>query len=350
MPEAPVQASTVQISTELVSSILASVEELKSSVSNLEADNQRLRKELGSVKLMWWPCTESRASSFASFLNCQNIWILACTEPQVHVLRDEYISRSRIHTIFNICAEAREVVLDLELDHFMHANHCNRKQNTEAIKNYFNPQLDTIWINRPCPNFVEDVNWTCGRCNSHKRTSWPRCTDRCITSGSDGPAGLYRLAFNFSAWKQPSESLDGMGPAELLLRHSITELLLVVGDIDTFESDRDVFFESPVDRPFYTATNTFSREAMDDDPGGCYTLTWEEMELNVTRNIQKFKDNRTAELKAILETDHATDDEIDTVLYWEEQQGFSKWTIPKIKFVVPRSHNSDWIHRASTNR
>lgn len=50
MPEAPVQASTVQISTELLSSILASVEEPKSEDSNLEADNQRLRKELGSVK------------------------------------------------------------------------------------------------------------------------------------------------------------------------------------------------------------------------------------------------------------------------------------------------------------
>ena len=50
MPESSVQASTVQIPTELLSSILASVEELKSSVSNLEADNQRLGNELGSVK------------------------------------------------------------------------------------------------------------------------------------------------------------------------------------------------------------------------------------------------------------------------------------------------------------
>ena len=38
MPKSSVQAANVQISTELISSILAYVEELKSSVTNLEAD------------------------------------------------------------------------------------------------------------------------------------------------------------------------------------------------------------------------------------------------------------------------------------------------------------------------
>lgn len=278
-----------------------------------------------------------------------NIWIFACTEPQLHVLRDEFVSRSRINTIFNTCVESREVVLGLELDYFMHAKNCVRKRNVQAIKNYFNPLLDTMWINRPCPNFTEDVDWTCGRCDGRKLTLKPRCIGRCISSDPDGPAELYRLAFNFSAWTKPGQNFEDMGPAELLVRHNISELLLVVGSIDTFEADRDVFFESPKNKPVLT-TKTFSAEVISEDLEGFRSLTWEEMEVNVnvTRDIQRFKDARVAELAAIIKSDHPTDGELDTFVYWEEDSEFSKWIIPTIKFVVPGSRNLDWIPKAST--
>lgn len=89
-----------------------------------------------------------------------------------------------------------------------------------------------------------------------------------------------------------------MGPAESLVRHNISKLLLVVGSIDTFETDRDVFFESPKNKPVFTA-KTFSAEVISEDPEGFQSLTSEEMEVNVTRDIQRFKDARVAELAAI---------------------------------------------------
>lgn len=38
----------------------------------------------------------------------------------MHILGEEHISRSRINDIYNISLEAREVVLGLELDHFIY--------------------------------------------------------------------------------------------------------------------------------------------------------------------------------------------------------------------------------------
>jgi len=162
------------------------------------------------------------------------IWTLACRVPQVHILVEEHISRSRINDIYNISLEAREVVLGLELDHFIYIDRRAKKQDTNRVKNYFDPQLDTIWINRQCPNFCEDVDWTCGRCWSHRRDYCGQ--GPCISVDKDGPAGLYRMALNLLAWKMPGNTFDEMGSAELHLRHGVTELLLVVGDYQAYEA------------------------------------------------------------------------------------------------------------------
>lgn len=154
--------------------------------------------------------------------------------PQVHILVEEHISRSRINDIYNISLEAREVVLGLELDHFIYIDRRAKKQDTNRVKNYFDPQLDTIWINRQCPNFCEDVDWTCGRCWSHRRDYCGQ--GPCISVDKDGPAGLYRMALNLLAWKMPGNTFDEMGSAELHLRHGVTELLLVVGDYQAYEA------------------------------------------------------------------------------------------------------------------
>ena len=154
--------------------------------------------------------------------------------PQVHILGEEHISRSRINDIDNISLEAREVVLGLELDHFIYIDRRAKKQDTNRVKNYFDPQLDTIWINRQCPNFCEDIDWTCGRCWSHSRDYCGQ--GPCISVDKDGPAGLYRMALNLLAWKMPGNTFDEMGSAELHLRHGVTELLLVVGDYQACEA------------------------------------------------------------------------------------------------------------------
>lgn len=177
--------------------------------------------------------------------------------------------------------------LSLDMDFFDYHVKTQAKA-LDYVMHRVNLQEDTLWLNMLYP-FLDDIQWCCGRCASGKdRARSADCAKKlCLTKQPNGPIGLYRLAINYEDWKKPGPAFDMMGTAELLVCYRNAELLLVVGDLQIHETDRNVYFDTPMTIPFLTANSIVKAELripqLED-------RSWEEMESKVTKDMQTFKD------------------------------------------------------------
>jgi hypothetical protein len=159
------------------------------------------------------------------------------------------------------CSEARSVGLALKLDYFLVSS--QRFYGDDSIgrgwiKSYINLEVDTFWLTRedaPIISLPEDVHFICGKCQRLERFGIPPdCEEGCLgPRGDSGPPSFRRLAMDFNKWLDPDdEGAWGMANMELLVSNCVRELLLVVGDVESFEDKRDVIFVAPRQRPWLT--------------------------------------------------------------------------------------------------
>lgn len=112
----PSALPTAQVTEELLSSLLKSVEQLKQDVSRLNAENVSMRSELQLLR-------HHNNSTFYGFHRLPNeirhlIWTYALTTPQIHVFRWDYSSFSQVNRVMQACKESREIGYILKLSYY----------------------------------------------------------------------------------------------------------------------------------------------------------------------------------------------------------------------------------------
>jgi hypothetical protein len=226
------------------------------------------------------------------------IWRIACRAPQIHILGWDMTSQSRINSILNTNREARAVVSELELDYILMSTEIRLpgpRKVPGTVKIYINLDVDTFWlidqgVTGGLYRFPEDMEWICGRCHTNPIYGIVTgCSHDCLSIDGNVPKGLKRLAISKSSWLKPGDKNLAMGTMEILLSCEVKELLLIVGDPDPMERERDVKFVTPSQSPWYIKDALSAAEYSSDD---IYHTTWESLERDMVQSMEKFKEDR----------------------------------------------------------
>ncbi|CZR51726.1 uncharacterized protein PAC_01603 [Phialocephala subalpina] len=336
----------VEVPSSVLSTLLDSVKELKEGMSAQQAEISQLRAEIAElratntslisqIQILHHESTTPKFSKFKELpveIRCI-IWRMALTVPQIHIITDELVSRSKVNLVMQACTEARDVGLKLKLAFFQVGPMKFFNQN---IRDYMNWEDDTIWI--PDESFLSDrpVAFYCSEC-----PPWPE---------GDSQAGHLRqiphfchlevhktrrlggrLAINYDKWEDPSLDEDGNwegnSTESLWYYRSIRRLYIVVNNSEAIR-DRDIIFVEPAESPRRTLVRCL----------GC--KDWEELAAKKVKTMEFFRTER-AELRKKKLASGMTEEE----LYKAELDDLSDWIIPEVKFVEarPAAVQKDWI-------
>jgi hypothetical protein len=128
------------------------------------------------------------------------IWKLALVAPQIHIMGEKVISRSKINAVIQACREARNLGLALELSYFR-VRAIASNDASPLGKNYLNYDVDVIWV--PDGDFPGNIDIFYSPCErliielgiSLIRDTWnrPDCKDEHRLGG---------LAISYTNWKE----------------------------------------------------------------------------------------------------------------------------------------------------
>jgi len=174
-----------------------------------------------------------------------------------------------------------------------------------TVKIYINRDVDTFWlidqsVTGGLYRFPEDMEWICGRCHTNPIHGIVKgCSYDCLSIDGNVPTSLKQLAISKSSWLKPRDQNLTMGTMEILLNHKVKELLLIVGNPDPMERERDVKFVSPSQSPWYV------KDAMPADAFGphdyqFFHTTWEILERDMVQSMEKFKEDRARERQELV--------------------------------------------------
>jgi len=191
--------------------------------------------------------------------------------------------------------------------------------------------------------FPEDIEWICGRCHANPIYGIVAgCSHDCLSIDGNVPKGLKRLAINKSSWLKPGDQNLTMGTMEILLRHKVKQLLIIVGHPHLMERERDVEFVTPSQPPLYvkdvlSADEHSSRDSLH--------TTWEGLEDSMVQYMQKFKEDRARERQKLVDSGYVDSFEEmdDDPMHWEHLKDLSNWEIPTVKYVEARINSHEWI-------
>jgi hypothetical protein len=179
------------------------------------------------------------------------IWDFALQAPQLHIMRGEDISRSKVNYVMQACSEARSRGLKLEMPYYQVGKACVRENILSdpyeflptSPRFYMNLDVDTFWVGQQDRFFPDCVRYLCSICG-HKigdRSVWdpfyglqskvlPKCHHR---------ISLKRLAIQHNMWTDFSDdevhiTMTGrqLDCLNLLRSMNPQELLIVVGSTD----------------------------------------------------------------------------------------------------------------------
>ena len=234
---------------------------------------------------------------------CSRVWQYAARAPQIHILSNGRASQSKVVSIVNSCVEAREAVYALKLDYFININVplSESPERIGKVRNYVNLDVDTIW--NPSKNLPKwsvmmpgDLIWICGKCNMHPRVLFLAgpyfgCEKNCLSriQNFGNPGNVRRLAIRSQSWATPGHTSFNEHTLQLLFHCKVQEILLVVGDFESFNWQRDIRFVAPSLDPIETE-NGFSSE--DDPDAEDYMSTWYGKEMHIEKAMQYFKKER----------------------------------------------------------
>jgi hypothetical protein len=90
-----------------------------------------------------------------------------------------------------------------------------------------------------------------------------------------------------------------MGTMEILLNHKVKELLLIVGNPDPMERERDVKFVMPSQPPMYVkdALSAHAHSSRDS-----LHTTWESLERDMVQSMEIFKEERARERQKMVDS------------------------------------------------
>jgi hypothetical protein len=378
--------STNEVITQLlgtVSNLKASVDTLQTSVSRLQNENTTLRQDLTTLQQnsgLRFPQFKKLPPELRRLVHrhiiqlkltryTRQIWQLACSVAQIHIVSDKSVSQSQITSVINSCHEARTAVLSLKMNYFLFSTRTHYSDNSVVqgtVRHYFNADLDTLWFVRHGEgvlSFTEDLQWVCGKCND---IGWPRdsyrpCGEGCFFSyrSGDGPAYFQSVAINLYNYLQPGDhDMFNMESLDLIWRSQVKNILLVVESYGSFEMERDVVFVPPAERPWPTLrkmTQTGFIKSILEDPD-LRSETWEGLEAWMEDEMEIFKDQREVEREAALECEystlqemHAANRDIAGLVTWadledddSELRDLSDWEVPTVRFVEARKRGGPW--------
>lgn len=201
------------------------------------------------------------------------------------------------------CREARDIGLSLRLPYFQLSPDLDWQP--EDPKYYFNPSVDTIWIEDDCV-MLESIEFFCGTCPqsvifpmlSDELSEFPKCSHN---------LRLNRLALTQRTWDDPERGGTSDRPhvgSTDILRHlnSVRELYLVVGDT-TVARQGGIAFDVPKTVRFQDLVYDDIRRTLLEPPenGSDPAAFWERAEIELEETFRIFKQDRADQRKIELE-------------------------------------------------
>jgi len=149
---------------------------------------------------------------------------------------------------------------------------------------------------------TENVTWVCGDCEKidDGSMSYGGCSVDCVSMNEWLLTRFRRIAINLPTWHaSDTDTLCTMCHLALFpVRYRISELLLVVGDLEKLEDELDVVFIKPSQNP-REVKHAISGD--EQDSAETDHATWSNMENNVVQSMQLLKSQRAAERKSNLD-------------------------------------------------
>jgi hypothetical protein len=283
-------------------------------------------------------------------------------------MRDAMTSRSRVYSIINACKEARAAATSLRL-HAYYRTDDAYYWGEPALKNYINLDVDTIWLFRQVGgSFLdsENIQWQCALCDEDNSSY--DCVDAQHKIREWSGPRLAKLAINNPAWLSALNS-NCTRTVDKLNSFGALELLLVVGDFEAFEIDRDIMFIAPQQRPLETrhATDSAKYYAASHASFSQWSVEWSDLANEVVEYLQDFKKTQLAERQKTIDGKYAvTGAEIlaklilllagDVEFVGVDNETCDLWTdlekfeVPKVRFVEAMKKPSQWVRRLRASR
>lgn len=280
----------IQVPSDILTSLLTSVEGLHRDVSRLKQDNESLADQVRHLQRRW-------GSKFPRFPNLPAeirtmIWKLALVAPQIHILGEKDASRSKINAVMESCREARNLGLSLELSYFQASG--NKKARPLA-KNYLNYDADIIWI--PDGDWPGDIDIFCSSCEGLLvERGLSRIIEEHNWADWKHEHRLGALAISYENWNEATpregEGEDGWwrpGSIETVwLYGNVREVLIVVnGEEVAANRHRDIIFAEPSMESWRIIPG--QSEA---NPDNRTKISWETMSKNQVAKMKLVKEAR----------------------------------------------------------
>jgi len=299
------EQALVQVPVDVLRSLTTSVENLQKDVRQLQNDNSSLRSEMALLKAS----LDSGNLCFHLFpklpIEIRNIiWKMALTVPQLHIMNNDFPSRSKVNVVMQACRETRSQAISLKLPYLISFSP------PATPKYYLNLEIDTIWL--------ADIDHWPGNWDIHfleENCKHPRALLDGFTKTH--PHRLKRLAISYNQWADPDGTLRTISDPYLGLRSSdvllmfngVEELLIVVGSevtIATRMMERDIAFYKPTKVPYLLINK--SAERLKTPPGLDFqieydklVLSWDLMAERLEKILHHFKKTRQKSRKHEME-------------------------------------------------
>jgi hypothetical protein len=175
-------------------------------------------------------------------------------------------------------------------------------KNTQRLygrhRNYINLDVDTIWFNGPSKLHLVplEIQWICGKCKvgyNNEDPCYAGCEEKCLSRGGFTPKNLFRLAINYPSWVNPGNNLNSLGSLSVPLHNGVKELLVIVGNFEQYERQRDVTFVAPSVGPYYVKNAMTESEKQRDN---ARSKTWTDICSDFRGVMQKFKEDRVKDI------------------------------------------------------
>jgi hypothetical protein len=293
---------------QVLQTLITSVDGLRNEITQLRRDNAELKRVQENNNV---------ADAFRLFPKLpleirEMIWKLALAAPQIHIIGEDQISRSKTIDVMQTCSEARRCGLSLKLPYYKIGEGRIRgagldeaseyKFQSSAPRYYMNLDVDTIWNQEKNMQLPRSVQFHCGLCDEQiftLREAKSGLRYRKLSNCSH-KVQLDRLAINHAAWWEPTwgddnDPFQDDGCVELLKYSRAREVILVVGDTGGVK-DPNVRFVYPSGCPMdmlhsFYSTSASERASMRRHPNvSCHLNSWDLASQRTELKLKAYKD------------------------------------------------------------
>ncbi|KAE8440820.1 hypothetical protein EG329_006552 [Mollisiaceae sp. DMI_Dod_QoI] len=328
----------MRISSTVLDTLVASIKKLEDGISKLQADTIELRATNVSLsKQVEYLRCNVRVSNFSKFKDLPTeirlmVWRTALSVPQIHIMTDRLISRSKVNLLMQVCREARDEGLKLKLP-FYHVGPPSFVH--RGIRNYMNYDKDIIWVAHGNTVRPEFIMFYCSQClpwpwpdSFAWQPRWPKQVPRYCDLRGHNTHRVGGIAINYDEWKDPPLDEDGEWHFRTInpwwCYGRVRSLFIVVNHEEAIQ-DRDIVFVKPALSPYETLPGISPQHP---------ERTWDALAEDKVNKMKRFE--RIERRKLEIEDGFCKE--------WMDKT-FPEWIAPSIRFVEarPASAQKDWI-------